>query len=149
MPYTFGDALLDEASVDMAVEVDAPLPSRDPQASDEASLAVAERVAARVGDGATLQMGIRAVPDAAIGGLTGRQGLGVWTEMFSDGLLTLERAGALDPDRPVTASFWFGSAELYEHCRPQPAHPDAAHREDEQPNAHRRQPGDDEHQHGP
>lgn len=115
MPYTFGDALLDEASIDMAVEVDGPLPSPDPQASDEASLAVAERVAARVGDCATLQMGIGAVPDAAIGGLTGRRGLGVWTEMLSDGLLTLERAGALDPDRPVTASFCFGSAELYGH----------------------------------
>lgn len=113
MPYTFGDALIDEASVDIAVEVEAPIPSPDPQAPDDASLAVAERLAAHVADGATLQMGIGAVPDASIGRLTGRRGLRVWTEMFSDGLLTLERSGALDPDRPVTASFCFGSAELY------------------------------------
>jgi acyl-CoA hydrolase len=60
-------------------------------------------------------MGIGAVPDAAVAGLTGRRGLRIWTEMFSDGLLTLERSGALDPDQPVTASFCFGSAELYDH----------------------------------
>jgi len=115
MPYTFGDALVDESWVDVAVEVDTPLPSPTPNTPDEASQVVAERLAARVRDGATLQMGIGAVPDAAIGGLAGRRQLGIWTEMFSDGLLTLHRAGALDPDRPVTASFCFGSAELYEH----------------------------------
>ena len=39
--------------------------------------------------------------------------LGVWSEMFSDGILSLDAAGALDPDRPVVASFAFGSPELY------------------------------------
>jgi acyl-CoA hydrolase len=115
MPYTFGDALVDESWVDFAVEVDSPLPSPAHAVPDEASQLVARRLAERVPDGATLQMGIGAVPDAAIGGLVERRGLGIWTEMFSDGLLTLERAGALDPGRPVTASFCFGSAELYEH----------------------------------
>ena len=115
LPFTHGDALVDEDLIDLAVEVDAPLPVPARAAADEASLAVAERVAARVGDGATLQMGIGAVPDAAVAGLTARRGLRIWTEMFSDGLLTLERAGALDPAHPVTASFCIGSAELYEH----------------------------------
>jgi len=115
LPFTHGDALVDQALVDLAVEVDHPLPVPAPVPADEASLAVAERVAARVVDGATLQMGIGAVPDAAVAGLTARRGLRIWTEMFSDGLLTLERAGALDPGHPVTASFCSGSAELYEH----------------------------------
>ncbi len=115
MPYTFGDAQIDESLVDIAVELDEPLPVPHHVAPDPASTVVAERVAALVGDGATLQMGIGAVPDAAIGSLTTRRGLGVWTEMFSDGLLTLERAGALDLERAVTASFCFGSAELYAH----------------------------------
>ena len=69
-------------------------------------------MADRVPDGATLQAGIGAVPDATMHGLAGRRGLRVWTEMFSDSVLALERAGALDRDVPITASFLFGSPEL-------------------------------------
>jgi len=115
MPYTFGDAEVDEELFDVLVEVDRPLPVPATVFPDDASREVAQRVAHRVPDGATLQMGIGAVPDSAVAGLTSRRGLGIWTEMFSDGLLVLDRAGALDPDRPVTASFCFGSAELYAH----------------------------------
>lgn len=115
MPYTYGDAELEEAAVDLAVEVDAPLPTPVRSVPDDASRLVAERVSARVEDGATVQMGIGAVPDCVVAGLTARRRLAVWTEMFSDGLLSLHAAGALDPDRPVTASFCFGSAELYDH----------------------------------
>ena len=46
--------------------------------------------------------------------LTGRRGLRVWSEMFSDGALALDKAGALDTDQPVIASFAFGSPELYD-----------------------------------
>jgi acyl-CoA hydrolase len=67
----------------------------------------------RIGDGATLQMGIGEVPDAIVGGLLRRRGLRVWSEMFSDGVLALERAGSLDPRVALTASFVFGSQELY------------------------------------
>ena len=66
-----------------------------------------------VADGATLQLGIGGIPDATLAAVTGRRGLAVWSEMFSDGVLGLDRAGALDPTVPVTASFVFGSAELY------------------------------------
>jgi len=69
-------------------------------------------VAARVGDGATLQAGIGAVPDAALRGLVDRRGMRVWTEMFSDSILALELAGALDRDVPIHASFLFGTPEL-------------------------------------
>jgi hypothetical protein len=33
--------------------------------------------------------------------------------MFSDGVLALHKAGVLDPGQQITASFAFGSAELY------------------------------------
>lgn len=121
MPYTYGDAELDESLVDLAVEVDLPLPTPAPRVADDASRLVAERVSARVEDGATVQMGIGAVPDCVVAGLTARRRLGVWTEMFSDGLLSLHAAGALDPDRPVTASFCFGSRELYDHVDHNPS----------------------------
>jgi acyl-CoA hydrolase len=53
------------------------------------------------------------VPDAVLPGLVDRRGLKVWTEMFSDGVLHLDRAGALDEDEPLVASFLFGTPELY------------------------------------
>jgi acyl-CoA hydrolase len=113
VPYTFGDAVLAEADIDYAIEVDAPLASLPPRPPASASQVIGERVAALVPEGATLQLGIGAVPDAVLAALTGRRGLAVWSEMFSDGVMALERAGALDDSVPVTASFAFGSAELY------------------------------------
>jgi acyl-CoA hydrolase len=113
MPFTYGDAVLSCDEVDYAIEADEPLASPTPRAVGDVSREIGERVAGLVGDGATLQLGIGAVPDAVLTALTGRRGLAVWSEMFSDGVLGLDAAGALDPDTPVTASFVFGSAELY------------------------------------
>jgi acyl-CoA hydrolase len=113
MPYTFGDAEIGVDLIDYAIEVDAPLPSPGALEIDDISAAIGERVATRVADGSTMQLGIGAVPDAVLSGLTQRRGLRVWSEMFSDGVLALDRAGALDPDTQLTSSFLFGSPELY------------------------------------
>jgi acyl-CoA hydrolase len=114
MPWTFGDAVLSLDDVDAGVEVDVPLVAHAGGPTDETSREIGLRVAGRVSDGATVQAGIGAVPDAALAGLTGHRGLRVWTEMFSDGVMALDAAGALDPSVPVTASFVFGSQRLYE-----------------------------------
>jgi len=113
MPYTGGDAVLAESEIDLALETDAPLTSPAPRTTADVHLAIGERVAQLVPAAATLQLGIGAVPDAVLGALRGRRSLTVWSEMFSDGVLALEQAGALDTGVPVTASFAFGSAELY------------------------------------
>jgi acyl-CoA hydrolase len=112
MPWTYGDAVLDLDAIDVFVEADGPLPTAPMAVIDEASARIGRLVAERVPDGATLQAGIGAVPDATMRGLTGRRGLRVWTEMFSDSVLELEKAGALDRDVPIAASFLFGSPEL-------------------------------------
>jgi acyl-CoA hydrolase len=114
MPFTHGDGVLPLADLDLVVEVDEPLGTHAPLVPDDHSRASGEAVAARVDDGATLQAGIGGIPDAALLGLAGRTGLRVWTEMFSDSVLALERAGALDRAVPLTTSFVFGSTELYE-----------------------------------
>jgi len=113
MPYTYGDALIPVSQVDYAIEVSEPLPAVDPRTPDDDSRAIGDRVAARVSDGATLQMGIGGVPDATLAALTSRKGLRIWTEMFSDGVLELDRIGALVPNHPLTTSFIFGSRDLY------------------------------------
>jgi acyl-CoA hydrolase len=114
VPYTYGDAVLPLDQVDYAIEADLPLPSPPARPVRDASASIGHRVAALVPDGATLQLGIGRVPDAVLAALGGRHGLGVWSEMFSDGVFALHKAGALDPGRPITASFAFGSAELYD-----------------------------------
>ncbi len=113
MPYTFGDAEIDLDLVDVGVEVDEPLASPTPRPADDLTAGIGALVADLVVDGATLQLGIGQIPDAVARGVTARRRLGVWSEMLSDGVLGLEEAGALDPDRPLQASFLFGSPELY------------------------------------
>ena len=114
VPYTYGDSVLATTDIDYAIEAELPLPSPALRPASAASAAIGERVAALVSDGATLQLGIGAVPDAVLAALTRRRGLMVWSEMFSDGVLALDKGGALDPGAQVTASFAFGSAELYD-----------------------------------
>jgi acyl-CoA hydrolase len=114
MPATFGDAVLPADEIDFALEADGKLPVPPVRQAGELYQAIGDGVASLVPDGATLQLGIGGVPDAVLAALTGRRGLTVWSEMFSDGMLSLHRAGALAPEVPVTASFAFGSTELYE-----------------------------------
>jgi acyl-CoA hydrolase len=114
MPYTRGDAEIAVEQIDLAIEVDTPLPSPAPSPPDQVAHAIGERVARYATDGGTIQLGIGQVPDAAAAELRTKRGLAVWSEMVSDGVLALERSGALDPARPVCASFLFGSPDFYQ-----------------------------------
>jgi acyl-CoA hydrolase len=114
MPWTYGDGVLALDDVDLALEAEAPLGSPPPSVLDDDARAVGERLAALVPEGATLQMGIGTVPDAALPGLASRRGLSVWSEMFSDGVLHLDECGALDPSAPLVASFLYGTTALYD-----------------------------------
>ena len=114
MPYTFGDSQISTDDVDYAVEIEFELDPVHESVPDEAGLVIAERLAAMIGDGATLQMGIGAVPDSTLKALASRKGLRIWTELFSDGVLDLDAAHALDEDHVLTASFCFGSRRLYD-----------------------------------
>ncbi|TYK52453.1 acetyl-CoA hydrolase/transferase family protein [Actinomadura decatromicini] len=114
MPYTYGDAVLPIDEIDHAIESDEPLATPTTRPPGEIATRIGLRVAQLVPEQATLQLGIGAVPDAVLASLLDRRGLGVWSEMFSDGVLALEKAGALDRTVPVTASFAFGSRELYD-----------------------------------
>jgi acyl-CoA hydrolase len=120
MPYTYGDGVLALEEVDLALEVDVPLVSPPVRPPDDTAAAIGERVADLVPDGATLQLGIGGVPDATLSALASRRELRVWTEMISDGLLALARAGALEESSTLTTSFLFGSQDLYDwvHCNP-------------------------------
>ncbi|VDL73337.1 unnamed protein product [Nippostrongylus brasiliensis] len=79
-----------------------------------------------VDNGATLQMGIGAVPDAALAALKNHKDLGIHTEMFSDGVLDLiacnaitNRKKTIHPGRLVV-SFVYGSKKLYDYLNDNP-----------------------------
>ncbi|MEY4078641.1 MAG: hypothetical protein RIS80_410 [Actinomycetota bacterium] len=114
MPYTFGDSELDASQIDYVVEVDEALAEKPAAAPSENAQTIGGRVAEMLGDGSTLQLGIGAIPDAVVARLGEKRELRIWTEMFSDGVLALTRAGALDNSTPITASFIFGGRELYD-----------------------------------
>jgi acyl-CoA hydrolase len=99
--------------IDFAIEVDEELPTPRTRPPSPIAAAIGSQVAELVEDGCTLQLGIGMIPDATLDALTGRRGLAVWSEMISDGILQLERRGAMDRNRPIVVSFLFGSPELY------------------------------------
>ncbi len=126
-PRTHGDAFLHVSRMDAIVEVDRPLPEHAPDAPDEVSRRIGERVAALVEDGDTLQLGIGAIPDAVLACLDDRRDLGIHTEMFSDGVMRLAERGVITGDRKplgrgkIVASFVMGSEALYRWVHDNPA----------------------------
>ena len=113
MPYTLGDSELEEGLIDLAIEVEEDLPSPAIRPGHEHAEQIAELVAELIDDRSTLQLGIGQVPDATLRALASRRKLAIWSEMISDGVMTLERNGALDATRSIVCSFLFGSPELY------------------------------------
>ena len=127
MPRVHGDGFLHVSCIDVLVPVDRPLPEHRPAPPSQEELAIGRHVAALVPDGATLQMGIGAVPDAVLLALRDHRHLGVHTEMWSDGLLPLLRSGAVDNSRKVVhpgktvSTFVVGSRAVYDHIDDNPA----------------------------
>jgi len=120
MPYTLGDGEIDVDDVDLAIEVDEPLPSPVRRPVRDLTAAIGAGVATLVEDGSTIQIGIGEIPDAVLASLRGVHDIGVWSEVISDGVLELERAGALDADRTIVTTFLFGSPELYDFVESNP-----------------------------
>jgi 4-hydroxybutyrate CoA-transferase len=120
MPYVYGDGLMHLKNFDFLVEQSAPLPEPHSRPCGEQSRLIGQHIAGLVEDGATLQMGIGAIPDAVLASLGNHKGLGVHTEMFSDGLIPLIEKGVVTnehkvvmPGRTVSA-FVMGSRRVYD-----------------------------------
>ncbi|HZZ48113.1 MAG TPA: acetyl-CoA hydrolase/transferase C-terminal domain-containing protein [Pseudonocardia sp.] len=104
------------SALDAVVASSRPLPVIPAPRVDERHRQIAEHVVELIPDGATLQLGIGAVPSAIGRGLVGRRGLRVRSTLVGDWLLDLASAGALHagPDA-VIISEAAGSPELYKH----------------------------------
>ena len=95
MPRTHGNTLVHIDDVTAFVHTDRPLHEHAPGTASAVEEAIGAHAAALVPDGATLQMGIGAIPDAVLRRLFDKHDLGVHTEMFSDGVVDLAEAGVI------------------------------------------------------
>lgn len=128
MPRTHGDGFVHVSKLNAIVEVDEPLPElRADDVASDAVVSIAHYCANLVDDGATLQLGIGAIPNAVLDSLHGHKDLGIHTEMFSDGLLPLIEKGVVTnrykkkhPGKTV-ASFAMGTQQLYKYIDDNPA----------------------------
>ena len=127
MPRTHGDSFLHMSEIDYAIPFHEPLLEFLSTPSDEVADRIGAYVASLVEDGATIQVGYGRIPDAIIARLKDKKHLGVHTELLSDGIVSLMKAGIVDNtqksiDRNKTvAAFCMGSHETYEYLNDNPA----------------------------
>lgn len=127
MPRSHGDGLIHVSKIDAMVEANEALPNVIYDSSAEAVQTIGKYCAELIEDGATLQTGIGAIPDAVLSCLSNHKHLGVHTEMFSNGILPLVEKGVIDntqkkihPGKTV-AGFAIGTRELYDFIDDNPA----------------------------
>ncbi len=122
MPRTLGDAFIHVSKLNYVVPVDYPLPElpMGEEGGSEIIEKIASYIAELIPDGATMQMGIGAIPDAVLKYLFEKKDLGIHTELFSDGVIDLVEAGVLTNARKtlhtgkIIAGFILGTKRLYD-----------------------------------
>jgi 4-hydroxybutyrate CoA-transferase len=126
VPRTHGDSFLPVSRLDYAVRWDGPLYEVERRTPDEIQMRIGRHIAGLIEDGATLQLGIGAIPDAVLQSLTDRRDLGIHSEMFSDGVLDLVECGVITGARKpldrgkMVASFVVGSRRLLDFINDNP-----------------------------
>jgi 4-hydroxybutyrate CoA-transferase len=126
MPRTHGNTLVPFSRIAAFTRTSRPLHAHDTGTPGAVEDAIGANVASLVDDGATLQMGIGAIPDAALRRLADKQDLGVHTEMFSDGVVALAESGAITNRRKhvhrgrIVTSFVYGTERVYDFVNDNP-----------------------------
>ena len=126
MPRT-GGAKIHLDQITYIVEKDEPLIELKPPQIGEIEKKIGENVANLIPDGATLQLGIGAIPDAVLLFLGGKKHLGIHSEMFSDGVVFLAESGVVTNSKKTintgkfTATFLMGTKKLYDFVNNNPA----------------------------
>lgn len=120
MPRTHGDGNVHMSRFKHMIEVDYPLGEHLPEPPTEIEAKIGANVASLIEDGATLQMGIGAIPNAVLASVTNHKRLGVHTEMFSDGVVDLVERGIITNEEKtiqrgrIVSAFVSGSRKTYD-----------------------------------
>lgn len=120
MPFVHGNGILHISKIDACVAVNEPLYEMRKKPRTQIEDKIGKHIADLVEDGATLQMGIGGIPDAALSYLTHHKNLGVHTEMCSDGIIDLFESGVINGSKKITdpgkivSGFAFGTKRIYD-----------------------------------
>lgn len=120
VPRAWGDAMIPLSMIDIFVEDNTPLKTAVFNEPNEVESAIGKHCAALIEDGACLQMGIGAIPNAVLAQLGNHKDLGVHTEMFADGVLKLVEKGVINGSKKVLdrgkliSTFLMGSQRVYD-----------------------------------
>lgn len=128
MPRTLGDSFIHVSRLTHIVPVNYPIPelSMAEEGDSEIIEKIAGYIAELIPDGATMQLGIGAIPDAVLKYLFDKKDLGIHTELFSDGVIDLVNAGVLTNARKtlhpgkIVAGFILGTKRLYDWVHDNP-----------------------------
>lgn len=127
MPRVHGDGFIHIDELDFYVEVGAPLFEPKEADSDPVAEIIGKNVASLIEDGSCLQVGIGTIPNAVLGALHDRRRLGIHSEMWSDGVLELIKAGVVDNSRKkvhcgkTVSGFIIGSRAVYDFIDDNPS----------------------------
>ena len=120
LPRTFGDTQVHVDDVDLLVQNNAPLLTIPVVQASDVEQHIGENIAQLIDDGATLQIGIGGIPNAIMKFLSDKKHLGIHTEMITDGIVDLVKAGVIDNTRKtlhkgkIIGAFAMGTEPLYE-----------------------------------
>ncbi|QDK79826.1 acetyl-CoA hydrolase/transferase family protein [Spirosoma sp. KCTC 42546] len=120
VPRTHGDGLIPVSMLHAAIEVDEPIYEVRPGEISALDRKIGQNVASLVDDGATLQLGIGGIPNATLAELIHHRGLGIHTEMFSDGVIDLVERGVITGENKVilpyriVSCFVMGTKRVYD-----------------------------------
>jgi 4-hydroxybutyrate CoA-transferase len=126
MPRTLGESFIHVDEIDLAVEVDVPPYEHANGPIGDVERRIGEHVAELIPNGATIQLGIGAIPAATALALVGHRDLGVHTEMFTDAVVDLVEAGVVTGARKernrgkIVTSFLMGTRRLYDFVSDNP-----------------------------
>ena len=115
------------SQVDAIVEFNHELPVLPPVVIDETSRTIGNLIAEQIPDGACIQLGIGAIPDATGMALKAKHDLGIHTEMFTDSMVELIECGAVNNSKKQihrgksVTTFAFGSKRIYDYIDDNPA----------------------------
>ncbi len=128
MPRTLGDSFIHVSRLTHIVPVDYPVAElpMGGEGDDQVSQKIAGYIADLIPDGATMQMGIGAIPDAVLNFLDNKHDLGIHSEMFSDGVVRLVEKGVINNARKtlhpgkIVVGFVLGTHMLYDWVNDNP-----------------------------
>lgn len=127
VPRAWGDAIIKLSDIDIFCEDNTPLIEAKPAQPSEQDIQIGKNCAGLIEDGACLQMGIGAIPNAVLSQLGNHKNLGIHTEMFADGVLPLYYKGVINnlnkkyDKGKIVSTFLMGSKAVYDFIDDNPA----------------------------